>query len=333
MIPAEIQKTLLGGSLDLIAKVGIESWFLYCYLRTGYEYLDPDWEIDSDIADGDALVCAVDFSDWRHPELIGGGDVVRGSLITLRASDWIYDWKMEEDLVMAVVGYYGDHVVYALDDLVNKDRLIQLEVREAPTPTPSVDVSARRSEILKTFSKQKEESDRVRDRNVSRRLAKLQERWAERYGYTGDDWGDPRWRDEDSPFGVRMNLEGLWHLYEELFEREFGRKSSLYTRGKPNKAAFRLKAVADEYDIETAMSAVVYAVDNWEEIQKLTRMAKPPAPNVIWQLRHELCHPLTQGDDPIEELRKVKGGSKDKLKKNLKKDEYNPTGNEKEVGW
>lgn len=325
---------LLGESLDLIARVGLDCWFLYSLLRRGQEYLDSGWDIGSDVASGDALVCVHDFSDWRHHDIFAKAGDIAGLLVTLRAEEWVYDWRIEGDMVSAVVGFYNGNVVYALDDLVHRDRLISLRSKPIPRVQVQSVPSERLERIRKSVAKQKEDSNVVRERNDQRLMVRLQAKWAERYGYSGDDWGDARWRDASSPFGVAMNLQGMWHLYEMLFEKEFGRKSSLYTRGKPNKAAFSLKAISDEYGIEYAMAAIVYAISNWDEIKKLTRMAKPPAPGVIWGLRHELCHPLTQDKDPIEELRKVKGG-KETREERIRRDEYGEEdeNEDKGVGW
>jgi len=325
---------LLGESLDLISRVGTDCWFLYSLLRGGQEYLDSGWDISNDVARGDALVCVYDFSDWRHHDIFAKVGDVAGLLITLRAEEWVYDWRVEGEMVYAVVGFYDGHVIYALDSLVHRDRLVS--IRSKPIPRVVQHVPNERLErIRKSVAKQKEDSDVVKERNDRRLLVRLQKKWADRYGYSGDDWGDARWRDASSPFGVSMNLQGMWHLYEMLFEKDFSRKASLYTRGKPNKAAYKLKAIADEYGIEYAMAAIVYAIANWDEIKKLTRTAKPPAPGVIWGFRHELCHPLTQGEDPIEELRKVKGG-KETLESRIRRDEYGEDENEDEdkgVGW
>lgn len=314
--------------------MGTNCWFLYSLIRQhGEEYLDDKWEIKNDAASGDALVCSYDFSKWRHRDIFASESDIAGAMVTLRAEEWVYDWRLEDSVVYAVVGFYGENIVYALDDLVHRARLIQVKRKPKVQLQIAIPVnSPRKDRIKQSIAEQKEVSNVIKERNDKRLLVRLQAKWSERYGYSGDDWGDARWRDKDSPFGVTMNLEGLWHLYEMLFEKRFNRKSSLYTRGKPNKAAFSLKAIVGEYDIEYAMAGVVYAIENWEEIQKITRIAKPPAPSVIFNLRHELCHPLTQDKDPLEELRKVKGGY-ETLETKLQRDEYKQDDEDKEVGW
>ena len=153
------------------------------------------------------------------------------------------------------------------------------------------------------------------------------------YGYTGENWAkDPKWSDPESPFGVKMNKPGLVHLYEVHFERKFNISVSMYTKGKPNKKAYVLHSILEDYDIEVVMSAVLYAIDNWEEIQSLTRIAKPATVDAIWGLRHELCYPITQDEDPLVSLKKVKG-YKSKREKQNQKDQFKKKETDQKVGW
>ena len=55
-------------------------------------------------------------------------------------------------------------------------------------------------------------------------------------------------------------------------------------------------------------------------------------PDVFWQFRHELCHPLASDEDPLEEIRKTKG-FKDLRKEQINKDEYEYLEDEDEVTW
>ena len=53
-----------------------------------------------------------------------------------------------------------------------------------------------------------------------------------------------------------------------------------------------------------------------------------------WNLRHEICHPLTQGEDPIEVIRKVKNKNRGRVRKEaLNRGEWDEDAESKVGEW
>ena len=214
-------------------------------------------------------------------------------------------------------------VRYAIDVLLAKE-VVEVGDRVDVKISPDRNRLQRQK---KTRDAALEKTDGQRQKNKVRRGKRSTEKTASMTGRTGASVHKrAKWTDDDNPYGVTMNKPGLWKLFEEKFMDAYGRSPKLYRDGKPSKAAFQLAAIVDDYTIEVAMEGIVYMLDNWQEIQELTGTAKPPMPNVVWNLRHEVCHPITQGEDPIEAILEVKNKGRGRVRKDaLKRGEWDGT--------
>jgi len=329
-MPNETRRKLLGEKLQAIDAIGIAAWLVYEVLRDKTEFHITDWKprTGSDMPEGTPVLASLVPGEFGT---VLGDDEVEAAIRTLWSEGWIYDYAAHFGVSVVIGATLDGSTKYAVDDVIASEP-VEVEDRVEVKLTPDRN---RLQRFEKTKAAALEKTDTKRQSNKVKRERKSLGKTAAKVGRTGASAHTrAKWTDDDNPYGVTMNKPGLWKLFEEKFMGIYGYSPKLYRSGKPAKPAFKLASIVDDYTIDVAMEAVVYMLDNWEELQELTGNAKPPMPSVVWNLRHEICHPLTQGEDPIEVIRKVKNKNRGRVRKEaLNRGEWDEDAESKVGEW
>lgn len=331
-------KALLGDKQHLIREIGPEALLLYLYMSQLETEECDDWEWRSHAYEGIPIIASFDLSDVSD---LGVTDL-NSLLISLRSGRWIYDFDLEGDFAVVVMGTFDRVEIPAIAELVSDRTPTQVQpIAAAHLPARPGRRSERMSRAQSAIDAQKERTEERRKINSEKRSARRKKKGDLGWATIGAEPHLKAAKKAANPYP--MNKPGLYRLYSDLYFEMFKVDApNIFRNGRPGKGAGQLNHIVDDYGIEVAHEYVALAMNRWDEISQILGSTTQPVPAMLASLRHDICVFVQQRvSDPVDSFRKrrqeVRPNFSEKKREDhrqsINDDEWRDDEDEKDVGW
>lgn len=286
--------------------VGYSAVVLYLYLIAHFEEEDRLTVFEGGGQSGRVLI-HIPLPDVLT-QMSCGIDQIESWLGSLSSFGWIGGWNIIEGgdefpFVAVEVGTYRPgsiqfdiETLSIWDDVDQKDR-IEREQSDSQW-----------DDRLSEFEEQKEKTLEETNKHIEKTKQKIRDRGQHK---SGNKDPKPSYLNEDGSY--KRNKIGFMHKYANAYYSVVGTKpKGLYRdTGEPDKKAYKLFTIVDEYGIGTAFDFIDWVAEHWEMCKEHKNIDGPPNPGTLSWLKDDICPYIDAGKSPAMGLglSKTKGSS------------------------
>jgi hypothetical protein len=215
---------------------------------------------------------------------------------SLKSFEWIGDWSIIDSndsppFVAVEIGTYRPgEVNFDIEYLPIWD---DVEHREKIDREQSDD---QWDDRLSRYEDQRKETLEKTNQEINKTRSKIRRRGQ----HQSSNKSSRSYLDEDGNY--KRNKIGLLHKYANAYYGLVGTKPrNLYkSSGEPDKGAYKLFTIVDQWGIDTAFEFISWTIRNWETVKAQKNIDGPPNPKTLAWLKDDLCPYIDAGRTPLE---------------------------------